>query len=163
MDRPVIAITMGDAAGIGPELIAKVLAERQAYEHCRPLIIGDPAVMQDACRLVGGGLTVRAVASAAEAYFSPRPPSMCSRPSASHWGASLWARWIRRWAGRPPSAWRGPMSWPRPGRCRASSRRRSTSRPCTRLAIPTWTSSNIWLCAKHLARIPPVPSQQVRL
>src|SRR5215471_14020657 len=37
MDRPKIAITMGDAAGVGPEIIMKSLAHAGVYERCRPL------------------------------------------------------------------------------------------------------------------------------
>jgi hypothetical protein len=40
MERPKIAITMGDAAGIGPEIIMKALAHGQVYERCRPLVTG---------------------------------------------------------------------------------------------------------------------------
>jgi 4-hydroxythreonine-4-phosphate dehydrogenase len=41
MFKPIIGITMGDAAGIGPEIIVKTLALPQIYETCRPLVIGD--------------------------------------------------------------------------------------------------------------------------
>ena len=41
MFKPIIGITMGDAAGIGPEIIVKTLAKPQIYETCRPLVIGD--------------------------------------------------------------------------------------------------------------------------
>jgi 4-hydroxythreonine-4-phosphate dehydrogenase len=40
VDRPVIALTMGDAAGVGPEIIAKVLAQGETRERCRPLVDG---------------------------------------------------------------------------------------------------------------------------
>ena len=43
--RPIIGITMGDAAGIGPEIIAKCLLESQVYEVCRPMVIGDGGIM----------------------------------------------------------------------------------------------------------------------
>jgi 4-phospho-D-threonate 3-dehydrogenase / 4-phospho-D-erythronate 3-dehydrogenase len=46
MKKPVIAITMGDAAGIGPEVAAKVLAQDRVYEICRPLVVGDARVME---------------------------------------------------------------------------------------------------------------------
>ena len=46
MRKPVIAISMGDAGGIGPELIVKVLAIEEIYEYCCPLIIADPEVMK---------------------------------------------------------------------------------------------------------------------
>jgi 4-hydroxythreonine-4-phosphate dehydrogenase len=43
--RPVIAITLGDAAGIGPEIVVKALNSKQIYSICRPLVIGDASVL----------------------------------------------------------------------------------------------------------------------
>ena len=43
MSRPIIAITMGDPAGIGPEIIMRSLAHGEVYAWCRPLVIGDAA------------------------------------------------------------------------------------------------------------------------
>ncbi len=43
--RPLLGITMGDPAGIGPEVIAKALARRELYRLCRPLVIGSLPVM----------------------------------------------------------------------------------------------------------------------
>lgn len=40
-ERPVLAITMGDAAGIGPEIIVKALLSRRVYDVCCPLVVGD--------------------------------------------------------------------------------------------------------------------------
>ena len=44
--KSVIAIVMGDPAGIGPELIVKVLADTTLTDRCRPFIIGDLQVMR---------------------------------------------------------------------------------------------------------------------
>ncbi|MFI5247039.1 MAG: hypothetical protein ACHQWV_00605, partial [Nitrospirales bacterium] len=44
--RPLLGITMGDPAGIGPEVIAKALAGGKARRLCRPLVIGSFPVMQ---------------------------------------------------------------------------------------------------------------------
>ncbi len=41
MDRPTIGITMGDAAGAGPEIIMKALQDPHIHEQCRPIVIGD--------------------------------------------------------------------------------------------------------------------------
>ena len=38
--RPLIAITMGDPAGIGPEICLKALLESDIYRLCRPLVLG---------------------------------------------------------------------------------------------------------------------------
>lgn len=48
--KPVIAITMAEAAGIGPEILIKTLAEKSILEVCRPIIIGDRKVMEKANR-----------------------------------------------------------------------------------------------------------------
>ena len=39
--KPVIGITMGDAAGIGPELILKTLNDKEVFKKCTPVIIGN--------------------------------------------------------------------------------------------------------------------------
>ena len=59
MHRPRVAITMGDAAGVGPEVVMKSLASPRLYERCRPLVIGDAERLREAGRLVGSALTVR--------------------------------------------------------------------------------------------------------
>ena len=41
--QPLLAITMGDPAGIGPEVVLKALAHADVYERCRPLVLGRPA------------------------------------------------------------------------------------------------------------------------
>ena len=46
MRKPIIGITMGDAAGIGPELIFKSLQEEEIYQLCRPVVIGSYAAME---------------------------------------------------------------------------------------------------------------------
>ncbi|MGQ0694543.1 MAG: 4-hydroxythreonine-4-phosphate dehydrogenase PdxA [Nitrospiraceae bacterium] len=44
--RPLLGITMGDPAGIGPEVIAKALAARGVQRFCRPLVIGSCSVIE---------------------------------------------------------------------------------------------------------------------
>jgi 4-hydroxythreonine-4-phosphate dehydrogenase len=46
--KPVIAITMGDPAGIGPEVVLKALADATTRAACHPLILGDWGVLQRA-------------------------------------------------------------------------------------------------------------------
>ncbi len=46
--RPIIAITMGDPAGIGPEIIIKALSLAEISRICRPIVIGDARVMKNA-------------------------------------------------------------------------------------------------------------------
>jgi 4-hydroxythreonine-4-phosphate dehydrogenase len=60
-ERPIIAMTMGDAAGVGPEVIMKSLAHAELYAQCRPLVIGDAERLREAGRLVGSSLEVRSL------------------------------------------------------------------------------------------------------
>ena len=52
MKLPRVGITMGDAAGVGPEVIVKALAHRKVYGLCRPLVIGDARPLARAARIV---------------------------------------------------------------------------------------------------------------
>jgi len=47
-DLPIIGITMGDPAGVGPEIIVKALADRNICGFCRPVVLGDPEVLSSA-------------------------------------------------------------------------------------------------------------------
>jgi 4-hydroxythreonine-4-phosphate dehydrogenase len=57
MTLPIIAITMGDAAGIGPEIIMKALAGPQVHAFCRPPVVGDAARLRRAGAIVGSSRT----------------------------------------------------------------------------------------------------------
>jgi 4-hydroxythreonine-4-phosphate dehydrogenase len=72
MGLPTIAITMGDPAGIGPEVIMKALAHDEVLAICQPLVIGDAARLRQAGRIVGTDLVVEALESAADARFPSR-------------------------------------------------------------------------------------------
>jgi 4-hydroxythreonine-4-phosphate dehydrogenase len=69
MSLPVVAITMGDAAGIGPEVIVKALATRHAYDVCRPLVIGDSARLEKAAAITRAAVGVRDVDSPTGASY----------------------------------------------------------------------------------------------
>ncbi len=45
-ERPIVAMTLGDIAGIGPEVVAKALRHPEVYRLCRPLVIGDARVAE---------------------------------------------------------------------------------------------------------------------
>jgi 4-hydroxythreonine-4-phosphate dehydrogenase len=69
MSRPVVAVTMGDAAGIGPEIIVKALARQQVYDGARPVVVGDAARLGRAVELTGVRLGVTAVDGPADARY----------------------------------------------------------------------------------------------
>ena len=70
MDRPILAITMGDPAGVGPEIAVKALADPAIYADCRPLVVGSPFIMQRAAGFVNRpDIKINAVGSVGEAKF----------------------------------------------------------------------------------------------
>lgn len=62
-----IAITMGDPAGIGPEVVVKALAIKEIYEKCIPIVIGDYEALQDAIRFSKLNLTLLEIKTPGEA------------------------------------------------------------------------------------------------
>ncbi len=62
---------MGDAAGIGPEIVAKALAGDSVHSICRPMVIGAAWAIEAAVRLTGVALEVRTVGSAGEVSGAP--------------------------------------------------------------------------------------------
>lgn len=67
MMRPTVAITMGDACGIGPEVIMKALSRHEVHALCRPLVIGDAERLRLAGRIVGSSLQVESLTEPAQA------------------------------------------------------------------------------------------------
>ena len=53
VQKPAIAITMGDPCGIGPEVVVKALADPRVYASCRPLVIGNTFAMRQAVQATG--------------------------------------------------------------------------------------------------------------
>ena len=58
VQKPAIAITMGDPCGIGPEVVVKALADPRVYASCRPLVIGNTYAMRQAMEVTGLPLNV---------------------------------------------------------------------------------------------------------
>jgi 4-hydroxythreonine-4-phosphate dehydrogenase len=75
-DRPIIAITMGDPAGVGPEITAKALARDGVWDCCLPLVVGDADVLARAVALVAVPLVPRSIANPAETSFDPAAPDV---------------------------------------------------------------------------------------
>jgi len=61
--KPHIVITMGDPAGIGPEIIARVMDSGEVLSFCRPVVIGDAGVMRKIVAELGLLLSVRSINS----------------------------------------------------------------------------------------------------
>ena len=65
--RPIVALTMGDVAGIGPEVIARAWSASPLLELSRPIVVGCAAVMERAISLVGSGAKVDSIRRPEEA------------------------------------------------------------------------------------------------
>jgi len=70
MSLPTIAIATGDPAGIGPEIALKAALDTRVTALCRPLLVGDPAVVQIHARASGLQPNLRVVAKPADADWS---------------------------------------------------------------------------------------------
>ncbi len=51
-DKPIVGITMGDPAGNGPEITIKALAHKDLYDRCKPIVVGDAQILEQATRFV---------------------------------------------------------------------------------------------------------------
>ena len=67
---PIIAITMGDPASIGPEIAVKALLKQNIHDICRPLIVGDAAVFEQIISLLKLPAKVNAISKVADANFA---------------------------------------------------------------------------------------------
>lgn len=64
-----IGISMGDPAGIGPEIIIKTLALQDVYNRCNPLVVGDAQTMQNEIKSLKSPLKVNAIQKVSDAKF----------------------------------------------------------------------------------------------
>jgi 4-hydroxythreonine-4-phosphate dehydrogenase len=67
--KPIIGISMGDPAGIGPEISIKALSNAHVYERCQPIVVGDAAVMQQAVEFLNSTLRINAIQTVKDARF----------------------------------------------------------------------------------------------
>jgi len=65
--RPVLAITMGDPAGIGAEIVVKALGHKSIYDICVPIVIGDLEPVRDALSFTGSSLRFNIIKESGEA------------------------------------------------------------------------------------------------
>jgi 4-hydroxythreonine-4-phosphate dehydrogenase len=71
MDAPLIAVTMGDPAGIGPEIVARAFADPGFRDGNRALVVGDPGILERAAKLLGLPLRVNEISEPEEAALEP--------------------------------------------------------------------------------------------
>ena len=71
MNKPLIAVPIGDPAGVGPEIVVKALTSRQLADVCDCIVIGDRGIIENAVRITGSDLTVEVAADPGSAAYSP--------------------------------------------------------------------------------------------
>ena len=69
--RPLIALTIGDPAGIGPEIVAAAVAKGGLHEVCRPLVIGDHGAVERGAREMGLAVDCQMVTAPAAGRYVP--------------------------------------------------------------------------------------------
>jgi 4-phospho-D-threonate 3-dehydrogenase / 4-phospho-D-erythronate 3-dehydrogenase len=70
MHKPIIAISMGDPAGIGPEICLKALSLESTYTICKPLIVGCLSVLEHTRKILGFDLEFHVVDDNLKSQFS---------------------------------------------------------------------------------------------
>ena len=72
MNKHIVGITMGDPAGSGPEITIKALADTEQYSYCRPIVVGDVKVMEQAKKFVGReDIVIHRCEKVSDALFTP--------------------------------------------------------------------------------------------
>lgn len=67
--KPVTAITMGDPAGIGPEIVVGTMLDRELFDSCKMFVIGSIAVMEKAAKVLGKELQYNKISDPSEAKY----------------------------------------------------------------------------------------------
>lgn len=86
---PLVAVTMGDPVGIGPEILVKALSDSSVFKKCRPLVLGDPKILEHAMKTTGTKLEIREVTSLEKASFQESLLTLFSTGKLNHtpdWG-----------------------------------------------------------------------------
>ena len=70
MKKPLIAVTLGDPAGIGPEIVVKTVADHGTFEKADCIVIGDAKVAEQTVKTVGAALKINCVEDPADGDYS---------------------------------------------------------------------------------------------
>ena len=72
--KPVIGVLLGDSAGVGPELVAKVIAMGECQKLCNPVIIGDSRIFERGMKIAEVSIPWHAVSDITEADWEKGIP-----------------------------------------------------------------------------------------
>lgn len=68
--KPVVAVTIGDPAGIGPEITVATLMDKEVYQQCRPFLIGSVPIVSKAMRVMGCDFAINKITHPCEARYA---------------------------------------------------------------------------------------------
>ena len=71
MGNDYVAVPMGDPAGIGPEIVVKALVDAQVQKTAKVVVVGDAAVLRNACKICGLESRVNIIQKPDEGDWSP--------------------------------------------------------------------------------------------
>ena len=69
MKKPLIAVPIGDPAGIGPEIVAKSIDDRDLFKSANCIVVGDKKVMENAIEIVNADLKINVVSDVKQCVF----------------------------------------------------------------------------------------------
>jgi 4-hydroxythreonine-4-phosphate dehydrogenase len=76
MNKPIIAITMGDPASIGPEIGIKALLKKEIYDICKPILVGDAGVFKNIIQILNLNASVNVISDVKDALFELGKPDV---------------------------------------------------------------------------------------
>jgi len=74
--KPIVGITMGDPASIGPEIAIKALLDQEIYAICRPILVGDAGVFEHIVKKLNLNVTINAITNVSDARFEFGKPDV---------------------------------------------------------------------------------------
>ena len=74
--KPVLGMILGDAAGVGSEIIAKLCAENFFAEYCRPVLVGDKRVLDRAFNVIGKAADIQVIEDVDDADWTKGIPML---------------------------------------------------------------------------------------
>ena len=123
--RPLLAITIGDPAGIGPETIVGEWSDPDVHRWCNPVVIGHPVILERAVALLGRRCEIAIVNDVADARSAPDriaclacgsesalaapPATIDPRSGQAAYEAIVAARRSWRWPGRSTASSTAPL------------------------------------------------------
>ena len=73
-EKPILGVLLGNSAGVGPELVAKLAVQDYYKDHCRPVLIGDVRMFERGLQVVGGDVPHYVVGDVSECDWNKGLP-----------------------------------------------------------------------------------------